>query len=353
MAIVLQKGEVLYVQYYDAIDKKVHTKCTGMAVNETNIKKAEAIAKKMQEELTAKRKRLRRIGIQKVTIKDAKEHFLRNNQNKHPKTIKDYERFFKKFSETFNEDFSSTSINKIKIEDWLIEIKSMDRSKNTIHSYGKQLNHFLNFLFEYNYTPMFKVNREVKTRPEVKEKIIFTDETITVIFKNLKLKNSNFKTLVYLLFYSGLRSSDVLSINANNVDLKNKVIHYYSPKRKKFREVAFHKDLLPILKKRIKEIKEGRLLDYNNVENLGRAIKRYLIKDLKITEHYTARTFRKTFITLCRSRYNMDASVVRELVGHEQGNTTDKYYNQVSIDTMTEELKKFVRPIVKIKKQQK
>ena len=56
---------------------------------------------------------------------------------------------------------------------------------------------------------------------------------------------------------------------------------------------------------------------------------------------YTARTFRKTFITLARSRYNMDASIVRELVGHEHGNTTDKFYNQISINAMRKELKKF------------
>ena len=47
----------------------------------------------------------------------------------------------------------------------------------------------------------------------------------------------------------------------------------------------------------------------------------------------------------------MDASIVRELVGHEQGNTTDKYYNQIGIDRMKEELKKFIRPIVKKKQQ--
>ena len=124
-----------------------------------------------------------------------------------------------------------------------------------------------------------------------------------------------------------------------------------SPKRKKFREIAFHEDPLPVLKKRIREVKEGKLLDYNNYGNLGRAIKRYLAEDLEITEQYSAGTFRKTFITLCRSKYNMDASVVREIVGHEQGNTTDKYYNQISIDRMKEELQKFVRPIVKKKQQ--
>ena len=108
---------------------------------------------------------------------------------------------------------------------------------------------------------------------------------------------------------------------------------------------------MPVLKKRIKEVKVDKLLDYSNYGNLGRAIKRYLAEDLEITEQYSARTFRKTFITLCRSRYNMDASVVREIVGHEQGNTTYKYYNQISIDRMKEELKKFVRPIVKKKQQ--
>ena len=71
---------------------------------------------------------------------------------------------------------------------------------------------------------------------------------------------------------------------------------------------------------------------------------RYL-KDIKIYKRdYTARTFRKTFISLCRSRYNMDASIVRELVGHEHQNTTDRYYNQISIERMKEELKKFMIP---------
>ena len=53
---------------------------------------------------------------------------------------------------------------------------------------------------------------------------------------------------------------------------------------------------------------------------------------------YTARTFRKTFITLYRSRYDMDAPVVKELVGHEHGNTTDRYYNHISIKKMKNEL---------------
>ena len=42
----------------------------------------------------------------------------------------------------------------------------------------------------------------------------------------------------------------------------------------------------------------------------------------------------------------MDATVVRELVGHEHNNTTDRYYNQVSLARMKTELTKFMRPTI-------
>ncbi len=43
----------------------------------------------------------------------------------------------------------------------------------------------------------------------------------------------------------------------------------------------------------------------------------------------------------------MDASIVRELVGHEHSNTTDKYYNQISIERMKVELERFEMPKIK------
>lgn len=351
MAIVRKIYEMLYIQWWDWLANKTVTRTTGMTATTSNWKKAEVQAKQLQAELTHKRKTLKRQGINKVTtIGDAFDLHILNNQNKHPKTIKDYERFRNKFTEKFQEDLPTTSINKLFTEQWLNEIKKSGYAKNTIHGYGKQLNHFLNFLFEYNLTPWFKINREVRTRPEIKEKIVFTDEDITKIFSGLKDKNPNFNTTIQLLFYTGLRSSDIMTITVERIDLKNRVIVYYSPKRKKYREIAFHKDLVPVLKKRMVEIKNGLIIDYSNVENMGRAITRYFRDELKIKKQYTARTFRKTFITLCRSRYNMNASIVRELVGHEHGNTADRYYNDISIDSMRVELLKFRRPIFKAAK---
>lgn len=347
MAIVRKRGETLHIQWYDPVEKKTPSMTTGLVANETNLKKAEHYAKQLQNKLTHDHKKQKEIGIKRVTIKEAFDHFKKINQNKNPKTIGDYDRFYKKFTQTFDQDLSATSINKLNVENWLMEIKKIKLAQNTIHGYGKQLNHFLNFLFEYNYTQMFKINREVKTRAEVKEKIIFSDEDLTTIMKNLKIKNVNFQTSINLLAYTGLRPSDLMSIEVKGVDIKNRIFKYYSPKRKIFREIAFHEKLVPVFKRRMKEVKEGLLLNYIRTENFGRAIKRYL-EVLKLDDKkYSARTFRKTFISLCRSRYSMDASVVMELVGHEHRSTTDRYYNQIGFDAMKLELKKYALPIVK------
>jgi integrase len=354
MASIYGKNNVLYMSWWDWSENKTKNRSLKMADTVKNRRTANEFAKNFQKELDRKKDAALITGlVQGVTIADAFAHFKRNNAHKNEKTIDDYNRFYKKFSATFTDDSSCASITKIKVEDWLNRIKTLNFSQNTIHGYYKQLNHFLNFLFEYNYTPMFRINKDVKPRPEVKEKIIFSDEHLSLIIKSLKGKNDNFNFTVLLLFYTGLRSSDILTIEAEKIDLKNRLMSYYSPKRKKFREIAFHEKLVPVLKKAIKKKPRGRLLDYRNVENLNRAITRYF-EVLKIRDNkYTARTFRKTFITLCRTRFSMDATVVKELVGHEHTNTTDRYYNQVTMEKMKEELKKFQYQIPRTKKADK
>ena len=349
MASVYDKDGMLYVSWWDWAQKKTRGRSLKMKATAANRRVANIFAKKLQKELD-KQKEVNDTSVltRGSTLRDAFDHFKRNNSSKHPKTIKDYDRFFNKFTETFAESSSCSVINKISAEEWINKIKVLPHSQNTIHGYFKQFNHFLNFLFEYSYIPMFKINRDVKTKAEVKEKIVFRDEDIHTIFEGLATKNENFKLTVYMLFYTGLRSSDILNISRERIDLKNQSISYYSPKRKIFREVAFHTDLLPILTKAISNKSTGKLIDYKCIEYINRAITRYL-DDLKLSgRDYTARTFRKTFITLCRSRYNMDATVVRELVGHEHNNTTDRYYNQVSLERMKSELTKFIRPTVEL-----
>jgi integrase len=347
MASVYDKNGILYVSWWDWSQNKTRNRSLKMRATVLNRRTANDFAKKLQKELDKQKDENGNSSLtRRSTLREAFDHFKINNASKHPKTIKDYDRFFDRFTKTFAETSACSVINKLSAEEWINGLKSLPHSANTIHGYFKQFNHFLNFLFEYGYTPMFKINRDVKTKAEVKEKIVFRDEDIRIIFDNLATKNDNFKLTIYLLFYTGLRSSDILSIERDKIDLKNRSLSYYSPKRKKFREVVFHSDLLPILTSELNKKATGKLIDYNCVENINKAFNRYLDKIKLLGRDYSARTFRKTFITLCRTRYNMDATVVRELVGHEHTNTTDRYYNQVSIERMKEELEKFRMPEV-------
>ena len=344
MPSIYKKGNKLYISWYDSIIGKRINRSTKLEDNEANRKKVEAYVQKLESKLKNDSDNFKRLGIKKISIKEAFEHFLRNNSDKHPKTIKDYHRFYNKFTEHFNENDAASSIDKLNVEAWLLEIKKLPLQKNSIFGYFKQCRHFLNFLFEYNYTQMFLINRDVKPKSEIKEKITFNQNQLQLIFDNLGQKNTNFKTLIYFAYYTGLRSSDLLGIKLEDIDIINRELKYYSPKRKKYRVIGFHKDLVPIITNRLHEIKEGKILNYQNVENLGRAVKVYFAEIGLPNTGYTSRTFRKTFITICRN-CDMDASIVAELVGHEHRSTADRFYNNITTNRMIKELEKFESPI--------
>ena len=87
MATVRKRGETWHIQWYEPFEKKIKSMATGLVANETNLKKAEKYAKQLQDKLTRDYKKQKEIGIKRVTIKEAFEHFKKINQNK---TYKNY-----------------------------------------------------------------------------------------------------------------------------------------------------------------------------------------------------------------------------------------------------------------------
>jgi len=342
MASVYKKGNKIYLSWYDPFEQKRKNASLKLEYNKENLKQAKKKAKLFQEKLNEQKAKLIDMVICQDTIQNAFEHFLRNNSHKAEKTKKDYYRFFKKFTEHFDPNELCTVINKLKVEQWLCDVKTLDLAQNSIFGYYKQLNHFLNFLFEYNYTPMFMINKAVKPRKEIVPKIVFTDNEVKKIFEELSSKNSNFKILIYLAFYTGLRSSDIMNIKSENINFEEQTLSYYSPKRKITRNIAFHDALVSLLKNRVDEIGSGRIVDYKTVESFGRAVTDYF-NQIGLRKGLTARTFRKSFITRALES-GINKSVVRELVGHEHSSTTDKYYNSISVRQMLSELRKYKLP---------
>jgi len=343
MASIFVKGSMLYVSWYDKIEMKRKNKSTGLKNTRDNMKKAKIFASEFQKALDQKSLSLKNLGIKKNTVGASIEHFLKINSDKHPNTIKGYEHFFEKFTQRFPREKNCTAITKLSCEDWLTSFRKTKYQPNTLFGISKILKKYLRFLFEYNYIPMFILNKDVTFKPEVKDIITFTDDDITKILTGLKNKNSNFRTTVYLLLYTGLRPSDIYNLQVENIHLETQTFEYYSPKTKSYFTIPFHPDIIPVLKERIKEVTTGRLLNYKSVKNMGKAFSRYL-EDLEITsKHYNLRTFRKTFITTAHE-CGLDLATVAKLAGHFKITTTEKYYNRLSLKKKSAELTKIVFP---------
>jgi len=341
MAIIRVRNGIIHIQWYEPQKKKIRSKSLGLKVTQSNLKKARELAERLQTEITNDNKKRKMIGIVDDSIKVAFEHFLSVNQGKRPRTIEDYLRFYKAFTKKFSEDSPCSLIHKRSLEEWLMEIKRLPMKPNSIHGLAKQAVHFCNFLFEYNYIQVFKVNSSVMPKPVQVQKQIFSDDELKLIFGSMSNMKKNFVLLINLLFYTGLRSTDLLGIERSGVDLKAKTITFYSLKSKMYRTVPFRSELTPLLEDALQESTEGKLLHYANDKNLGKAVSRFL-KTLNLKKSgISARTFRKTFITRCRNIFRMDAAIVRELVGHSHKTVMDKHYNEISIDDMRTELEKY------------
>ncbi len=125
-------------------------------------------------------------------------------------------------------------INKRVAEDfllWLISLKHLQQ--NTKYRIQKNFLKFLRFLFEYEYiSKMFLINRDVKSRAKVGEPLIFNYENRQNIVDDLsnKEKNGNFRTMIMLLMYTGLRPSDVINVTTDQIHLEKMEIKFYSSK---------------------------------------------------------------------------------------------------------------------------
>jgi len=276
-----------------------------------------------------------------VPLQSAFNHYLRNNKQKNSKTIYEYNNFFSKLIKAFPPDSDCSILTKYSVEDFLNEVKEWKYAHNTKANICKNMKRFLNFLFEYGYIPnAFRLNKDVITSPKISKIIVFSTEDIAKIFAALQKKNTNFQTMMYMLFYTGLRPTDIYKIEVKEIDLVKGIFLYYSQKGKIEKIRPIHSKLLPILAKRIVEVKHGRIINYSSTDEMGTAFRRFLAgKDVKLTgKGYTLRTPRKTFETIA---FEQSARVesIAELVGHS-AETAAKHYRRISTDEMRKDLEK-------------
>ena len=344
MASIRIKNNRYYIYWYDNATRKQRSFSTGLKATKRNKVQANKILKDFEAEQTKKNKSqtAQSYALRQSTIEDAIKDFIEHNKNKSKKTIQGYKHFFQKFIDDKHFSLSDpvVKISKTSVEQWILSIDTTKYKQNTLYGITKNLNKFLNFLFEYNYIEVFKINKDLKFKPAETEVIIFEQEDIQLMFDNLKDKTDNFKKAFYLMLYTGLRPSDIIDIKRQDLDLENNTLKYYSKKTKTYNYIPVVPELTEALAPLIKDKKPTeRILEYDNYLNIAKAINRFL-KQLGLKEKkYNARTFRKTFISLAFES-GVHYVTTAEIVGHKNILTTKKHYTKLSLAKTQAEVNK-------------
>lgn len=185
-----------------------------------------------------------------MKLKKAIESFLveQKARGNTVKTIKDYTQNLSYFL-NFVGEIDVSSLDKSKILDYIVYLREKPKNlghKNkkvkedvfvssvTVQSYVRHLKAFLAWLYENEF---IEINLASKVKlPKAKKELkkILSDDEISRIFNACKyttyvLRN---KLIISLMLYSGLRASEVVLIEKNNYDSKNKLLTVFGKGQK-------------------------------------------------------------------------------------------------------------------------
>ena len=152
-------------------------------------------------------------------------------------------------------------------------------------------------------------------------------------------KNLRDRTVLYLLYGTGIRVSELSDLNIENLDLKNRLIRIVEGKGGKDRLIPLPDLLVPILEEYLLSRRNdkdtaalilnrsGQRLTSRSIQRLVKKYKEQLnMEDKKVTPH----TLRHAFATHLLAN-SVDIRVIQELLGHASLSTT-QLYTHVSLE---------------------
>ncbi len=253
-------------------------------------------------------------------------------------TIETYLRYARHFVADNEDDFNN------KLADLMYELSSQNKSNNTLFLVYSIAQSYANF-------KNYKIKKVSKPSPEKKHITIITPDEFELLLA--QEKDFKYRVLLKILYFAGLRVSEVVNLKINDVDVIEHKIIVRQTKSKEDREV-------PIPTKLVKEIityiqkyrKQPIKKEYENflfISNKGYPLNRTavwshiqtLCKKAGIQKKITPHTFRHSFATYILKQ-GMDVKTVQTLLGHKSLETTAQYLHIVSMSEVKEKLEKIL-----------
>jgi integrase/recombinase XerC len=266
-----------------------------------------------------------------------KHLYIERNVSEH--TLRAYKKDLKDFSEFCN--LSPEQIEIIDIRGFVSELINQKKSKTTISRKMATIRSFFRYLYENGvvktnpakFVPTPKINKHLPN-------FLSVDDVFSLVQspEGIGMLSVRDRSILEILYSSGLRVSEVVSLNVEDVNIREGLIKVKG-KGKKERIVPIGKKALDALKlylverrlfkkkKAISDTDTALFLNRNGKRITDRQVRRIVIKFAKkvgINGHIGPHVLRHTFATHLLTG-GADLRVIQELLGHSSLSTTQKY----------------------------
>lgn len=338
MATLYKKRNYWYVDYI--VDGKRFSKNTYLLATRINKGEAVKIKNEIEKVISSKNYIVSTGGTLSTYIEMFQKEHLNLKSKSHQNVFRDALGNFLKIVPR------STKIEEVKSEHIAKYIQYLDgRVENsTLLTYLSYMKIFFNFLVEEEVIPRNPIRKKQIPKRIKKNIIPFKKDMLDDILKEALNRDPEYYKFLMMLLLTGQRPIDVLGLRSGDIDIENMVIRIRISKTDKEIIFPLYDTLSDFVENQLRSVKrlnaEERIFHAFNSEIVHKRfmrIKRFL--KIKGRHVYTLKTFRKTFASYLASR-GLDNTKIADLLGHDNVETTRKYYAAVSAENLRNELNK-------------
>lgn len=240
-------------------------------------------------------------------------------RNRSQRTIKYFKSILGVFL-SFIKDKHVTQVNTYDLDAFLAYLRKRGWKPDSLYTAAVAIKRFLEYLGLYDNIAGFELPKRQKRLPRYLE-----PEEVELLVSHAD--NPRDKLIIRLLYTTGLRVSELVTLKKSDVDLEDCSLRVLG-KGGKERYVYFPKKLKPDLEKHMKNVKgewlfpskKGGHIHYTTVERMLRNVAKKAGLRKKVTPHI----LRHSFATKSLEE-GMDIREIQELLGHSNLNTTQVY----------------------------
>ena len=242
------------------------------------------------------------------------------------------------------DEFKLENVNYQKIKEYLNFIARFDYSKTTITRKISAIRMFYKYLYRENIVKNNPLKGVVAPKYQKKLPVFLTEEEINKILNTIPIdtvQGFRNRTIFELLYSTGIRVSELTSLNFGNLNLEANEIKVLGKGNKErivlFSNTAkgFLKTYIEIARKMLYENGSKEIINQDSplfINNTGyrlqaqsiRKILKNIIKQIELPKNVTPHKFRHSFATKMLEK-GADLRVVQELLGHASISNTQIY----------------------------